>query len=388
MDLSCFFQPVETHARINYPLRPDCLGKRVDIYRNEFPNWQEAQAVIIGCCEDRGALGEAGQADACEALRAQLYALNYAWPHIRIADLGNLIPKNDLEDVYFTLQYLTEQFLEQDKLVILLGGSQDLTLGLYPAFEKLERRIDYVCIDNMPDIFDAEVGLNHSSFNHRILTHSPNFLNCLTFIGLQNYLISQEETTTLEALGIGSVRVSDFREDLGQAECVLRTADLVSFDLSAMRSSEVPGAAHATAGGLTLEEACRLGRFAGMGYRLGAFHLAELVSTLDTNEQTASVGALVVWHLLDGFARRPDDYPLADRSNLVRYRVATAGPLDEIVFYKNEETRRWWMEVPYGKMTPNSRPAARLVPCSERDHHLAITDGIPDRWWRAQTQNP
>lgn len=384
MDLRCFFQPVDVEPRAGYPLRPDRFGLQADIFAEEFPDWNEAQVVILGCTEERGATGREGCGAAADNIRAELFGLNHHWPQIKVADLGNLIDKKEIDDVYFTLQYVSERFILQDKLVILLGGTQDLSWGLYQALGKLERRIDYVAVDNMPDIFDSEVALNQSSFNHRILTHGPSHLGRFSIIGMQNYLVSAEELTTLEALDIESVRMSDLRDDPARAECVLRSADLVSFDLSALRRADAPAASHSTAAGLTLEEACRIARFAGMGYRLGAFHLSEFNPELDFQDQSASACALILWHLIDGFAHRPDDYPLADRSNLLSYRVAVAGPLREIVFYQHEDTRRWWMEVPARQRGRQRGGPARLVPCSENDYKQALREGIPDRWWKAQ----
>lgn len=44
--------------------------------------------------------------------------------------------------------------------------------------------------------------------------------------------------------------------------------------------------------------------------------------------------------------RTPDE-PLADRSNLTRYRATleAGSPLPEIVFYRSPSTDRWWMEL-------------------------------------------
>ncbi len=386
MDLSCFFQPVQPAVRTSYPLRPDCLAHTLDRYSAAFPDWRSAHVVLLGCTEERGGLGREGCGEAADAIRTELDVLCHHWPQLRIADLGNLVPKADLEDVYFTLQYLCEQFIQHDKLALVLGGTHDLSWGLYQALGKLERRVDYVAIDAMPDIFDSERGLNHSSHHHRILSQSPSLLGRFGLLGQQNYLMSTEELTTLDTLEIEAVRLAELREDLARAECVLRLADLVSFDLSAVRRADAPAASHSTAAGLTLEEACRLARFAGMGYRLSLFHLCEFNPELDNQDQTASACALILWHLIDGFAHRPDDFPLADRSNLQTYRVAVAGALRELVFYRHEETCRWWMEVPAPKRGPRSRGGGnRLVACAESDYRQALREGIPDRWWKAQT---
>jgi len=384
MDLAHFFTPVSIETRRSfYPSKPDNLGIYIDSYQEDdvFPDWSEADIVLFGTTEERGGYGAFGCGEASNIIRSFLYELAPPSSEIKIADLGNLEHKENLEDLYFNLSFVTEQLLKKDKIIIFLGGTQDLTYGLYQAFEKFESPIEYVAIDPNLDIFDSEVELNSVSFNHKILVSDSRYLDHLSILAVQSYLLSNEEKQIFEKLHLEYVRIGELHANMRLAEMYLRQAGLISFDMSAVRSADAPGASHPTPAGLTVEEACQIARYAGMGYNANCFHLSEINPSLDFRDQTSYLAALLAWFFIDGCYGRPTDRPKADRSNLVRYRVALHGPIKEIIFFKHELTERWWMEVPTPTALAKKTGRTFLIPCSEQDYDKALNDEIPDRWW-------
>lgn len=381
-DISYFFNPIELDETIfPYPSKFDTMRYMVAKYEEEFPDWTKADIVLMGCTEERGGFGKPGCGDAPDVIRSFFYNLSAPEKEMKIVDLGNLVPKEDIDELYFALAFVTEVLLRNNKIVVLLGGTQDLTYAQYAAFEKMETSIEYVCIDHSPDIFDSDAGLTSASYNHMILTHHPDYLSHYTVLGAQNYFITREERTALKSLNFEAVRVGEIHSNLRIAELYLRQASLVSFDLSAIRQSEAPGASHPTPGGLTLEEACQIARFAGMGYQTQCINFTEINPHIDLNFQTSHVAALLVWFFMDGCYSRPNDRPRADRSNLLRYRVGMQGAIKELIFYKHEITERWWMEVPSPDTVGKEKGHSILVPCSELDYQLSLKDEIPERWW-------
>ncbi len=63
-------------------------------------------------------------------------------------------------------------------------------------------------------------------------------------------------------------RLGHIQSKLEEAEPILRNADILSFDISAIRQSDAPACATTTPNGLYGEEACQVMRYAGMSDKL------------------------------------------------------------------------------------------------------------------------
>lgn len=384
MDISFFFRPLDPQAyEPHLGASPQSLGSLVDFYQGPFPHWHDADIVLLGVPEDRGTLLERGPAAAPRAIRERLYRLAAPVPGLRLADLGDLAPKDDLDEVYPALGFVLGELLKARKTVVLLGGTHDLVYGQYLGYQELETNIEVVSIDARPDMLDAEVALHHQSHHSQVFMHSPNYLYHFCNLAAQSYYISEVERKTLKAMNFELVRVGELKGNIRRAEPFLRMAHLVSFDMGAIRASDAPGASTALPAGLTTEEACTVARYAGMGYRCSSFGVYELTPANDPRGQTAELGALLAWHFIEGYYNRSPDQPKADRSNLQRYTAALYGAIPEIVFFRSDATDRWWMEVPSPAQLAGKRGPSQLVACTEDDYHTALHNEIPERWWLA-----
>lgn len=385
MDISFFFNPVDLETfegRRAYG--PQSLLTVTELYEEgSFPAWEEADIVIIGCEEDRAVAGARGAALAPDRIRDVLYGLSAPLSTMKVADLGNLLRRDDIDEVYEKLGYVLGILLRAGKTVVILGGSGDIAYGQYLGYQDLEQNIEYVSIDARPDMLDSDIALTNHSHNNAVFTHAPNFLYHFTALGTQSYFISEAERKTLKAMNFENIRVGDLHDHIARAEPFLRTAHMVSFDMAAIRRADAPGTAHGSPAGLTTEEACQLARFAGMGYGTSSFSITEANPNFDPLGQTMHLAALLAWFFMEGVYNRVADEPKPDRSNLQTYRAALHGTLQEMTFYRSESTNRWWMEVPSPQKLRNGRGMSVLVPCTEEDYRIALRDEIPDRWWTA-----
>jgi hypothetical protein len=188
----------------------------------------------------------------------------------------------------------------------------------------------------------------------------------------------------IERLFFDAVRVGKLREDIKIAEPHVRGADVVFFDVSAIRAWEFGANAHAPANGLSNDEACQLARYAGMSDRLTSFGLYNYNPLLDQQKHSAKSAADILWYFMEGYFGRVNDIPTANSANFSRYLV----DIDQegnhsLVFHKSRKTDRWWMQVPYPlKNSKNER--FHLVPCTYEDYQTAVSGEMPDLWWRTQ----
>lgn len=142
------------------------------------------------------------------------------------------------------------------------------------------------------------------SYLSKILLHDPNYLFNFSNIGYQSYFVSQESVTVLDKLYFDTYRLGVFRGNIERAEPIVRNADLLSFDIGAIRSSDAGANPNASPNGFYAEEACQICRYAGMNDKLSSIGFYEFNPAYDSNGQTAALLAQMIWCFIDGFYNR------------------------------------------------------------------------------------
>ena len=340
---------------------------------------------IIGVQDDRNAINNTGCALAPDYVREKLYQLNEGNYNTRIIDLGNIKAGATVTDTYFALKTAVEELIKKDIIPVIIGGGQDLTYAQYMGYENLEQRVDLVVIDSHFDLDDDvtpdTIETTSESYLNKIFLHDPNYLFNFSNLGYQTYFTSQAGLRVMEKLFFDVHRLGELSGQVAVAEPVIRNANMISFDISAIRSSDAAGNANATPNGLYAEEACQICRYAGISDKLTSIGFYEFNPAYDSNGQTALQLAQMVWYFIDGFYNRKKDIPLHPKSQYIIYKTSLIHEGHEVVFIKSKKTDRWWMQVPYpAGGSKNER--SHLVPCSYEDYKVAVSGEMPDLWWR------
>lgn len=380
MDLDIYFQKVDFH---NENFGADTLGERV-VFNNDadgFPALENIDLVIIGVLEERNAVNNEGCANGANVIRKKLYDLKRNW-NFRIADLGNIAPGENVSDTYFALSNVVAQCVKSNVLPVILGGSQDLTYANYKAYESLEQVVNIVSIDNAIDLGDVEQPISSKSFLNKIILHQPNYLFNYSNLGYQTYFVSEEERELMDRLFFDVHRLGMVKQDIREVEPVVRNADIVSFDISAIRYADANGNGNATPNGFNGEDACAITRYAGLSDKISSIGIYEYNPVKDRDEQTAFLIAEMIWYFIEGYYNRKGDVVSKKSSDILKYIVSTDTDAQEIVFYKNLKSDRWWMDVPYPESKLSKYRRHQLVPCSYSDYQYACNNEIPEKWWR------
>ncbi|MEH6304109.1 formimidoylglutamase [Olivibacter sp. CPCC 100613] len=387
MSLIDFFSPIDVQqlTPANGFLTSQ-LGAHIKAFETEFPDQEEEifDLVLIGVSEDRRAIANQGCALAPNHVREKLYSLHRGDYPLRIADFGNIQAGASVNDTYAALKTVVEELIKKNVLPVIIGGGQDLTYAQFQGYEKLEQKVDLVVIDphfDLDESVENEREATSQTYLTKILLHQPNYLFNYSNIGYQTYFVSQDSLKVMDKLYFDSYRLGLFAGKTDQAEPVIRNADLLSFDISAIRSSDAGANANATPNGFYGEEACQLCRYAGMSDKLSSIGFYEFNPAYDQNGQTAMLVAQMIWYFIDGFYNRKKDFPLQPKSSYVIYRASLNDDSYELVFIKSKKTDRWWMQVPYPN-TKSVNERFHLVPCRYEDYLLAIEGEMPDLWWR------
>ena len=112
-------------------------------------------------------LAQVGDRSRAKLLRQALLGLG--------VDLGNLRNGPDIEESYKRLQAVSHYLMQKGILPIIIGGSHDLDIGQYMAYEEEEKLISVCNIDSRFDIGTQDVK-NSENHIHRLFIHEPNYL--------------------------------------------------------------------------------------------------------------------------------------------------------------------------------------------------------------------
>ena len=250
--------------------------------------------------------------------------------------------------------------------------------GQVLAYESSGKLINFLNVDACIDLYGTEELGQSKNHIHKILLHQPNLIFHYCQLGYQTYLTDNETLSALEKLHFETYRVGQIRDNLENIEPIIRNADLMSFDISAIKHSDAPGNKDAQPFGLTGEEACQICWYAGLNNKMSSVGFYEYNPEEDYKGHTAAVIATMIWYFTEGFYLRRNETNMSD-PDYVKYIVSLKEEPHQLVFYKNTRSEKWWMEVPYpadkARLARNS-----VVPCSYGDYLAANQGEIPIRW--------
>ncbi|CAA9266947.1 MAG: hypothetical protein AVDCRST_MAG95-2570 [uncultured Adhaeribacter sp.] len=381
MNLAIFFAPIAEELRL--PLdHPKSFGASLDLFVHKFPEWRAADIALIGVNETRGTGAETNTGIyPADEVRRKLYSLKKGTGRYKIADLGNLLPGITLEDTYLRLKEIVENLVSNQTLPLIIGGSHDLDYGQFLGYENLGKAINLVTVDSHIDMSEETNIPPHRQHLQHILLHETNYLFSLSQIACQSYFMEQEVAVTLEKLHFETVRLGQVHTNIQEVEPVIRQADMISFDIRALKHQDAPGYEPANPFGLTGEQACQLCWYAGLNDSLTSFGIYEYTPDLDVRHVTATTIAVMIWYLIEGFYHRKNEVDFTG-NRFLKYAIAFHNNPNKMVFYKSKVSDKWWMEVePLRAEKP-----ARVVPCSYEDYLLAAKGEIPNRWILTQSR--
>ena len=377
-----FLEPVdEIILQYVSQLTSQHLGRKVAFHTNDdFPILENIHIAIIGVLENRGQNNSQNKVN-LHYIRKELYSLFPGNWDRNLADLGDIQLGNSTDDTYFALKQIASSLLKKKIIPIIIGGSQDLTYALYRAYDNLEQMVNLVSIDRKFDFGNQEELINADSYLTKIIIEQPNNLFNYSNVGYQTYYNSQEEIDLVEKLFFDAYRIGDINKNVAITEPVFRDADIVSIDMTAVKSSDSGNVTTFSPNGFNGKEICSLSRYVGLSDKVSSFG----IFNHNSSKSESVLIAQVIWYFLEGVNYRSNEYPFGVKDNYIKYIV----PFDEeeIVFYKSNKTERWWIEVPFFMNSNNKLKKNTLLPCTSDDYIAACNQEFPERWWKAQKKS-
>lgn len=357
------------------------LGKRIHVNSaDSFYTPGKFEIAILFVPEYRNCDFDQGQ-EYVTAIREKFYQLYPGEWKSQVTDLGTIIPGETVDDTYTAVRDVVKELVKNQIFPIVIGGGQDLTYPLFEAYQTLEQTVNILDIDCSIDMGNPEDAISAKSWINKILMLRPNYLFNYSVLGYQSYLVQQKEVDLLNKLFFDAYRLGEFYQNPRMVEPLVRNADILSFDLNAIRGSDYSGNSEKLPHGIYGEDACRVMRYAGLSDKLTSLGIFNFKAG-EKDGFDANLVAQMLWYFIEGFENRKKDYPIGSKTSYTKYMVSIDEFKDEIIFYKSDKSGRWWMEVPYPKVKGAKYQRHLLVPCDYEDYKNALTNEMPNLWWR------
>ena len=376
MDLEIYFKPTQ---KIDFS--KNTIGSVIDFYNKDFPDWENSDIVFLSINENKGSSIIKNEDFDHFNIRKKLY--NFNWDgSLKISDLGILESGAELKDTYAAIKEITFEVQKKGKLLIILGGSQDLTFPNYSGYEKLESPVNLTCIDNRFDvILNEESEISSDNFINHLLLHNSNLLFNFSILGCQQFYISSDDLRFFDDLFFDYIRLGELQGSIEKSEPILRNTDILSVDLSSLRNSEFNSAQRKHPNGFFGNEMCQMIKYAGISDKISSVGFYNL-ETGELNSVDNELVAQLVFFLILGFSERKNDYPIGSKKDLIKYSVYNEDTNHNLIFHKSTKSNRWWLEVPYPPTKDFKFERHHLIPCNRNDYVIAQNGIIPDLWWK------
>ena len=382
-----FLSPVSKKVLAHREVLPvGTLGKQIEVHgkSGEIPSLKEVKFAILGIKENRADVNYIGGEISFESYRKALYSLYPGNWSYKIIDLGDIEKGATAEDSRFAAKEVIHALLKKDIIPLILGGSQDLVYAQYRAYDGVEHMINVVNIDNRFDLGNAELPISNKSYVGKMVVDKPYNLFNYSVLGYQSFFNAPQEIALMDKLFFDAYRLGEITADTTVVEPIMRNADMVALDVTAIKNTELSYRNNESPNGFDGREICAISRYAGISNKVKSFGVFELGDLVDSKSGVMLV-AQILWYFIEGFNFRVVDEEFQNDRLFTSYKVPIE---DEVLeFKKSNKTERWWIVLPFLSNVNNKLKSQTLLPCTYGEYLGACNQEIPERWLKARHKN-
>lgn len=378
MLLSAYLDPIDLQL-FEKQEHPNTMGRNLLLHQEgEVPDYFKTAVCLVALPDQYEVHEGSTPTYSANSIRAAFYKL-FCYQHpLLVADMGNLRPGPTREQTDERISHVVELLHHAGNKVILIGSRHAHTLeqlsGLehYWSKEDSQRPIALTVIDSKLDMDYAPAPINDDNYLNSLFFGGPKALYDFGLIGYQSYLVDQLLLSTIEQSHFSLMRLGQLRENPDAADQLISQADVVSIDVSALKSLAGQVLSPTAAFGLTPEELVRLMHYAGLSPKLKSLGIYGYDQQTDQSGQLAHVLAVSIWYMLEGIAglqQGPSHYQ--------HYRILRE-EMDDLLFIHHVYSDRWWVAF----TTKHQESLDGPVPffgCKSTDYTLAVQGELSDR---------
>lgn len=362
------------------------LGKQIEVHSKtgNLPDLKKVKFAILGIQENRGDVDFMGDGISFDAYRKALYSLYPGnWNH-KIIDLGDITQGATPEDTRFAAKEVIAALLDKNIIPLIFGGSQDLAYAQYRAYDLQGKMVNVVNIDNRFDLGNAELPISNKSYVGKMVVDQPYNLFNYSVLGYQSFFNAPQEIALMEKLFFDAYRLGEVSGDITVVEPLLRDADMVTLDITAIKNAELSYKNNDSPNGFDGREICAISRYAGISNSVKSFGIFELNDSIECKSGIMLV-AQIVWYFIEGVNFRVEDGDFDNERLFTTYKVPIE---DEVLeFKKSNKTERWWIVLPFISNVNNKLKSRTLLPCTYGEYLSACNQEFPERWVKARHKN-
>ncbi len=362
------------------------LGKQIEVHAKtgELPDLKNVKFAILGIKENRADIDFIGGELSFDPYRKALYSLYPGNWNYKVIDLGDIEKGETPEDTRFAAKEVIAALLDKNIVPLILGGSQDLAYAQYRAYDGRGEMVNVVNIDNRFDLGNAELPISNKSYVGKMVVDQPYNLFNYSVLGYQSFFNAPQEIALMEKLFFDAYRLGVVSADISVVEPILRDADMVTLDVTAIKSAELSYKNNESPNGFDGREICAISRYAGISNSVKSFGVFELSDSIES-KSGAMLVAQIVWYFIEGVNFRVEDGDFENERLFTSYKVPIE---DEILeFKKSNKTERWWIVLPFISNVNNKLKSRTLLPCTYGEYLGACNQEIPERWLKARHKN-
>ena len=345
------------------------LGSNITLYNSEKTDYSSIDIAIVGLNEYRNSDEISDESLNLENFRREFYSLFYGNWSANILDLGDVISGKSYSDTYYAVNSIHQDLINQNIVVIFIGGGQDFTFPIYQSLSKKHNKVNISSVDNKFDFGKIKKQFSSSSYMSEIIMDKKNSLNHFCNLGYQTFLNSQEEIDLLNKFNFESHRLGEITENIKIVEPVLRETNLLTVDFKSIKSSEL-NFVHNYSNGFESSQFCSVLRYAGMSNSINSVGLFELLNS----SISSALLSQSIWYFIEGYCLRIKEDPNSSNFKGYTYNVFCEGT--NLKFYNSELSQKWWVEFINEIETKN---ISLLLPCNKRDYLMACDGTFSDR---------
>ena len=377
-DLGIYFDAIETNGKFNAHQVGHSLIKNDG---KGFPTPEKGSVCLIFVPEFRNSYEASDGEYAAEIQETLENHFAGDW-NTDLYSLGVISPGATIEDTYLAVRDVVAELIKNEIFPLIIGGSQDLMLPVYQAYQVLEQTVNILDIDPSLDLGETDQSLNNKAWLNKVILHKPSYLFNYSLFGYQRYLTNPAELGLLDKMYFDHMRLGNYFENKKIIEPLTRNADILSFDMNAIRSSDYLSNQLHLPHGFYGEDACAIMRYSGFSDKLTSAGIFNISGGVKERKQDLNLIAEMIWYFVEGFNQRKKDYPIGSKTNYTKYTVTIDDFKDQIIFYKSDKSSRWWMEVPYPDLEGSKYQRHLLIPCNYSDYENALKNEMPNLWWK------
>jgi hypothetical protein len=300
-----------------------------------------------------------GAGEATRMIRSAFYNLDFSpFSKLNITDLGD-VRNNDPS--LMTAAY--KELVSQGILPIVFDASPNTSIAISNALKALE-------IENNQGIVSPRTDINFRTFGLLGDLLEEEKVNRLSIIGYQKHYANPSVQRIPHLDRAGLMSLGKLRDNFAEVEPIFRDLTALHLDMSIVRSSDSNGLKNQSSIGLCSEEVCKLMSYACSSSKMKAVHISGFEFD-NKPEMAAELIAFIMWYAISG-RQNAEKHP-DSTSGMDKYVVELSTLDEKIQFWKNQNSERWWVEIPSIDLD-NS-----LIPCSKKEYEMACNDKISDR---------